>query len=194
MEALIPPDLAREGMIDLQDPRIVENAAEASAGCNGGGIRSTPGGSGTLDILGGGPPTLSVKLAGGVYAMSTVIDGAYSAVWCDSPPPAAAPTPAIAVLGANLPAGASISPTVGASPDPTTTYVFAGTAPQTCTDFVATSQCASTDQITFRVPAGTTPGTYDLADATLGAWYVSGCPGEGQPFPSVMRQSSSTTS
>ena len=88
----IPPDLAGGGLVDLQNTRIMEEASEAFDNCSGYGGRQTPGGTGTLDILGSGSSALSVKLTGGVKAMMEVVDGSYSATWCSKPPPA--PTPA----------------------------------------------------------------------------------------------------
>jgi hypothetical protein len=167
---VVPPVLDHQGEIDLQDERIAETAEEALPGCNGGGERQTPGGSGQLVIGSGDTSTLNVTLQGGVMAMSTVIDGSYAAQWCSTPPTPPAPAPAVAIPGASLPPGALGAPGVGTSPDPTATYVFLGTGMQTCASPVA-DVCPGAAQLTFKLPAGTTSGTFDLTDPQVEAWY-----------------------
>ena len=170
---LIPPELDRAGLIDLRDPRIGWAASEVFASCAGQGGGVTPGTQGTLEILGSDATSVSVTLSGGVKSMMTVIDGSYSAKRCDTAPPVTPPAPAIAILGANLPAADG-----GATPDPTALYVFLGSAPETCQDPLSDIDCTNTSRLVFSLPASLQqPGTISLSDPAIAATgTVSGSP------------------
>jgi hypothetical protein len=169
---LVPPDLDRPGPVDLSDPWIAWAATEVFANCQGGGQEVSQGRvGGTLDILSSDPGSLSVELSGGVNAVTfaTVIDGAYTVQRCDAAPPAAAPTPAIAILGANLPA-VDGGVDGGATPDPTALYVILGAPLATCQDPLPNIDCQNTWRMVFSLPASLQhPGTIELTDPAIAA-------------------------
>src|SRR5262249_50833509 len=86
-----------------------------------------PGFRGTLEIVSSDAASLSVKLKEGPAQGWPDLDGDYTVLRCGAAPPVSPPSPAMAVQGAKLPA-----PPSGPVPDPTSPYLFLGTAPQGC--------------------------------------------------------------
>jgi hypothetical protein len=174
----IPPELARPGLIDLQDPRIRGytslSAMDGTPACGGGGGLG-PLSTGTLEILESGPAGLALKLSGGAPGFGNVmLDGEYTAQICGTLAAALPPTPALAIRGSDLPAGSGGSSSGGgAPPDPDSLLVVLGTLPDTCSDPLAAADCTTASRLTFTLPpALQKPGIIDLSDPSIAATYT----------------------
>jgi hypothetical protein len=179
----IPPELARPGLIDLRDHRIIGyshvSVIDGSLDC-GGGEGFGPILSGTLEIISSGPSSLSVKLRDGVKNVGgAVIDGDYTAQLCGVPPLNSTPTPALAIRGADLPPAPGSTPPGGdATPDPDTLFVVVGTLPSTCQDPWSSTNCTTGSRLAFSLPlALQQPGLLDLSDPAIAATYTVTGPG-----------------
>jgi hypothetical protein len=175
---IVPPVLAHPGLIDLTDSRISEFSTatlpDGSATCGGGGY-SGPGRSGTLELIGDGASTLSAKLTDVESIMSHSIvdgvdqglislDGVYTGQLCGALP-SYPPTPALAIRGADAPAGSG-TPTPAAD----SLLVALGTLPDTCADPWAADDCTLASRLTFTLPAALQkPGMIDLSDPAIAA-------------------------
>ena len=173
---VLPPELVRVGAVDLSDPRISSYTwTFYDTMCSGGGGGPSPLG-GTLDIVSTDAGSLTVNLIDGLpvlYGFSgdpgvAVHPGTYTVPRCEPAPALPPPIAAVAILGADLPAGLPSSPTIGASADPTALYLFFGSGTQTCTDPLSSLGCAGAYRITLKIPATLQqPGTLDLSDPQL---------------------------
>ena len=175
---VIPPELARPGLLELRDPRVIGYSRvtffDGSIDC-GGGAGLGPILSGTLEIISSGPSSLSVKLRDGVKNVDgTVLDGDYTAQLCGVPPLVSTPTPALAIRGVDLPpAPGSTPPGGGETLDPDTLFVFLGTVPATCQDPWSSADCSTGSRLTFRLPLSLQqPGLIDLSDPAIAATYT----------------------
>ncbi len=182
---VLPPDLVRVGLVDLANPRIASYSFSYIGGggaCSGGGGGGGgPGAPGTLEIVASSSGSLTVNLLtpllassggtfNGVQQPAVTLSGSQTLTRCEAAPAPPPPNAAVAIRGADLPAGLPASPTIGASPDPTAVYVFLGTGTQTCAAPLAPIGCAGAGRIALRIPAALQqPGTLDLSDPELAA-------------------------
>jgi hypothetical protein len=178
----IPPELARPGLIDLAQPRInqymltANNSDAPSCMVSG---RAGPGQWGTVELIGDGSTTLSVKLRDVPVEMGATVDGVnmgpydfngdYAGEICGALPPILPPTPALAIRGADLTA----SPAGGSPPAPDSLVVFLGTLPDTCQDPWAAADCTTATRLSFTLPAALQkPGVISLSDPAIAATYT----------------------
>ena len=194
----IPSKIIRPGLIDLQDPGIVHfatdsyhlgprsyfswNPGDKQPWCGHSQAFGGGGPDGTLEILSHDSTSVSLRLHGAKYGGSwlggdrftyDIEDGDYTALLCSPFPPAAPPTPAFAIRGANLSGVTGTAPLGGgATPDPDTLFVLLGTPPQTCQDSLPSDYCVNDSHLTFRLPlALQKPGLLDLFDPAIAASY-----------------------
>jgi len=179
---ILPSDLVRVGLVDLANPRIASFSFEyfdaACSGGGGGGIGLPM--SGTLEIVSTDAGSITVNLLGGITGAQggtmngvtqppITVKGTFTASRCEAAPAPPAPSAAVAISGANLPAGLPSSPTIAATPDPTALYLFLGTGTQTCADPLSSLGCGDA-RITLSLPSSLQqPGTIDLSDPRLAA-------------------------
>jgi hypothetical protein len=185
----IPPELARNGPIDLHDPRIsgysVLTISDGSLTCGRGG-GAGPLFAGTLTLTGAGSPSLSVTLEGVNTVGSVPLDGVYTPQVCGALPPVSPPTAAFAFHGADLPP----APAGGPTPDADSLVVFVGNMPDACTDPWFTINCTNSPRLMFTLPlALQAPGVIDLADPAIAAKFIveavtsgGACAPPGGPF------------
>ncbi len=184
---VVPPDLVRVGPVDLANPRISVyswayfggGGEGVLCGGGGGGGGGGPAPGGTLEIVSSDAGSVSVRVSGGVVGAegfimngmmtpTVIIDGAYTFPRCEAAPPTPAPGAAVAIRGADLPAGLPSNPTIGATPDATALYVFLGSGAQTCADPLGSLGCMGDARVVLRIPASIQqPGVIDLADPRL---------------------------
>jgi hypothetical protein len=180
----IPPDLVRVGLVDLANPRIrglsyAYSGEAGSTACSGGGGGGGPLEGGTVEIVSTDSGTITVNLLtgllgspgetiNGVVSAPVTLQGMYTASRCEPAPTPPAPRAAVAITGANLPAGLPASPTIGTSPDPTAIYLFVGTTTQTCADPLSSVGCDGAARMTIAIPAALqVPGTLQLSNPQL---------------------------
>jgi hypothetical protein len=188
----IPPELNHPGLIDLHDPRIngysVLSAFDDAFACSGGGARGSIL-SGTLELIGDGSTSLSVKIEGSgkLFAPTEDLDGDYTCQLCGELPPVPPPTPAFAVRGADLPPGI----VTAATPDPDSLVVVLGLSSDACANSLATADCSTSSRLTFTLPLSLQmPGVLSLSDPAIAAAYtLAGSGGSaicGQPDGSLV--------
>jgi hypothetical protein len=180
---LLPPDLVRVGPVDLANPRISSFSflfagSSGTCGGGGGGGGGGPNGPGTLNITSSDSGSITVDLVtpllatsggtfNGVPVPETTFTGTFTLTRCEAAPAPPPPNPAVAIRGADLPAGLN-SPTIGATPDPTALYVFLGSGTETCADPMAALGCDGAGRIVLKIPAALQqPGTMDLSNPEL---------------------------
>jgi hypothetical protein len=189
-DLLLPPDLVRVGLVDLDNPRIISFSIQYPGGCSADSDWMS-GYGGTMEIVSLDATSITVNLqnpienwpAGNVSVDGEVIPpvqlkGSYTLPLCDAAPTPPPPHAAVAIRGADLPSGLLASPTIGASPDPTALYVFVGTGIESCADPEAPLACNPNwennaydhlgGRLVLRIPeALQQPGTLDLSDPRL---------------------------
>ncbi|MDC3961730.1 hypothetical protein [Polyangium jinanense] len=168
---VIPPELNRPGVIDLQDRRIFSYLGVSLPSCGGATESYGHGFVGTLEIVESDATSVSVKLNTGTLPPPYPdVDGDYTATFCSTAPPPSPPSPALAVQGENL-----ATPPGGASPDPDALYLFLGTEPGSCQDPWSPIDCTHTSRVMLRLPPSLqTPGIIDLTDPAIAASYWRG--------------------
>jgi hypothetical protein len=116
----------------------------------------------------------------GVVQPSVSLQGQFTAARCEPAPAPPPPVAAVAISGAELPAGLPSSPTIGATPDPTALYLFLGTGAQTCADPLSPLGCTGDARITLALPAALQqPGTLELSDPRLAGSIEVAANGQG---------------
>jgi hypothetical protein len=180
----IPPQLVRNGPIDLYDVHITTifgaTDMDGTLDCPQVGHLG-PGLVGTLTLTGVGTAALSAQLEGVTLLTRHFIpDGVYIPRICGDLPPVQPPTPALAFHGADLPA----APGGGPTPAADSLVVFLGTLPDTCQDPWAAAECSSPwlSRLSFTLPlALQTPGLINLADPAIASTYTIDAAAEGGP-------------
>jgi hypothetical protein len=161
----IPPELYRDGPINLADVRI--NGWASFGDLTGTLHCGSPGTTGpvmlgTLTLTGAGSSSLSITLDGVQTTIGEEIpDGVYTPLSCGGLPPASPPTPALAIHGAA-----------------DSLILLLGTLPDTCQDPWAAVDCHLRSRLSFTLPlALQMPGIIDLADPAIAATYTIEVPG-----------------
>jgi hypothetical protein len=165
----IPPAVNRPGLIDLGDPRVQFASATRFADCVGGATGTGHGTAGTLELLASDETSVTFELHG---AEPGPTSGVFVAARCGAPPPAFAPSPAVAVPGSTL----SGNPSSGTGPtaDPGALYLFFGEVPATCAEPQSTGDCTANRQMVLALPPGLQiPGEVSLTDPTIDAMYTA---------------------
>lgn len=179
----IPPQLDRDGPIDLNDDHIstLFEATDMDGTLDCGGVGTYgPVLLGTLTLTGAGTAAVSAQLDGVTAVTRHIPDGVYTPQICGALPPVQPPTPALAFHGADLPA----APGGGPTPAADSLVVFLGTLPDTCQDPWAAAQCSSVwvTRLSFTLPlALQTPGLINLADPAIAATYTIPVSDQGGP-------------
>lgn len=145
----IPPELDREGLIYLDDPRIGFSEVITLDSCGGGG-GSGNGFWGTLEILALDATSVSVRLTGTTATSELAFDGDYVATRCGSVPAPAPPTPAIALGGSDVVGNPSSG--TGPTADPAALYLYAGSVPGTCEEPAPIVDCGTERQLVLSLP------------------------------------------
>jgi hypothetical protein len=167
---LIPPELDKPGLINLDDSRIGYEVDVATPGWGGGGGGGRGDASGTLNIVSSDETSLSVVLSGTGPAMYTsggsqpaptdvaTFDGTYTVCRCDSPPPGSLSAPpdsgsppdanastgstALAMRLSDAPSGAMQPPGMS-SLDPNSLVLYFANVGQQCAAPSVSSMCPS---------------------------------------------------
>lgn len=172
----IPTSLNRPGLIDLRDPRVrvYKMVWKPPCGAVLAASFEEPDQKSTLEIVSSDESAVAVKLSMGSSKHGFPdIDGDYVAARCGTPPPESPPIPAVAMLGADLPAPLKGDPAL----DPEALYLFFGTEDETCKDPLASTDCTADQRVVLPLPPSLQkPGIIDLADPALAASLQLGFP------------------